>query len=156
VIAGRERDQEGLLSVHFLKKAGADLDKVRIVRLAEKDAQGKRADTWTHILQALSEGQGDAAVVPQEFWKRSTAWREKNPNVQAVWSSPSFNHCVFTATKDFDTKRGSQFARLMTTLDPKDPLIAELNRIEGTSKWLAGDARGFEALIEALRQPKPK
>jgi ABC-type phosphate/phosphonate transport system substrate-binding protein len=152
VILGRDRDQDGLLSAHFLKRAGADLDKVRIVRLPEQDAQGKRADTWTHLLQALAEGQGDAAVVPLSFWTASKSWQEEHPTYKAVWNSPSFNHCVFTAAKDFDTKLGNQFTRLMTTLDPNDPLVAELNRLEGTRKWLPGDSAGFESLIEALRQ----
>lgn len=156
LLLGREGDQEGLLSVYFLQKAGAKLDQIRVVRLAQKDAQGKRADSWPHILQALSAGQSDAAIIPQDFWNRSAAWQEKNPQVKAVWSSPAFNHCVFTAAKGFDAKLGKQFTRLMTTLDPQDPLVAELNRLEGTSKWLPGDAKGFEALIEALQQQKNK
>ena len=152
VIVGRAKYQEGLLSTHFLKKAGVDLDRVRIVRLAEKDAGGKRADTSSHLLQALSAGRGDAAVVPINFWNRSTPWREKHPAVKMVWKSPSFNHCVFSAAQDFDATLGRRFTKLMTTLDAKDPLIAELNRLENTRKWVPGDSAGFEALVEALQE----
>ena len=59
---------------------------------------------------------------------------------------------MFTAAKDFDAKLGSQFTKLMTTLDPKDPLVAEFNRAEKTKKWLPGDSKGFESLIEAVQE----
>jgi ABC-type phosphate/phosphonate transport system substrate-binding protein len=151
-IVGRAKYQEGMLSVHFLKKGGVDLEKAEVIHLAEKDSAGQRTDTPTHILKALADGRSDAAVVPLGHWKRATAWREKHPNVKEVWKSPSFNHCVFTASKDFDTDLGRQFTRLMTTLDPKDRLVSELNQLEGTRKWLPGDSKGFESLVEAIQE----
>lgn len=152
VIIGRQKYHEGMLSAHFLKKQIAEFDRVEIVQLPEKGADGKRTDTTTHIMHALADGRGDAAVVPLRFWKRSVQWRRKNPQVVAIWESPSFNHCVFTAAKDFEPALGRQFTELMTTLDPDDPLVAELNRLEGTRKWLPGDAQGFESLVEAIQE----
>ena len=86
----------------------------------------------------------------------SIEWRRKHPGVRQVWKSPEFNHCVFTAAKDFDAKLGSHFTKLMTSLDPKDPLIAEFNRAERTKKWLPGDSKGFESLVEAIQAQEEK
>ena len=71
--------------------------------------------------------------------------------MQAVWTSPSFSHCVFTASKDFDKTLAARFTRLMLAMDGKDEGTAEILRLEGASKWVAGSPDGFETLIEALR-----
>ena len=71
--------------------------------------------------------------------------------MQAVWTSPSFSHCVFTAAKDFDKTLAARFTRLMLAMDGKDECTAEILRLEAASKWVAGSPDGFETLIEALR-----
>jgi ABC-type phosphate/phosphonate transport system substrate-binding protein len=76
--------------------------------------------------------------------------------LQAVWTSPSFSHCVFTASKDFDKTLAARFTRLMLAMDGKDECTAEILRLEAASKWVAGSSDGFETLTEALRAEKLK
>jgi len=83
----------------------------------------------------------------------------KAPEVEgltAVWTSPSFSHCVFTAAKDFDKTVAARFTQLMLAMDGKDECTAEILRLEGASKWVAGSQDGFETLIEAVRAEKIK
>ena len=152
LILGSSGNAEGaLLPVHYLKNEGVDLKKLTIVSLdKETDAQGRRANSSQHVLAALAKGRGDAAVVLEKTWDRSTQWRKEHPTITQVWSSPEFCHCTFTAPADFDTKLGGQFTHLITNMDPKDPLVAELNRLEHAGGWLPADAKGFEALYDAL------
>lgn len=156
VIVGRQHYQEGMLSVHLLKKAGVDLQQVELVRLPARDKDGKRADTAGHILRALAAGRGDAAVVPLGHWRRAKQWRSEHKDVSVVWKSPEFNHCVFTACEDFDRSLGRRFTKLMTSMDLEDPLVARFNRMEGTRLWLPGDSEGFESLVDALREQRAK
>ena len=79
-------------------------------------------------------------------------FREANPDVKAVWSSPEFCHCTFTAPKTFDKLLSAQFTRLITDMDSNDPLVAELNRLENTTKWVESETDGYEALYDALEQ----
>ena len=38
----------------------------------------------------------------------------------------------------------------MTAMDPADPQTAEVMRLEGTRKWVAGSPDGFRDLLKAL------
>ena len=152
LILGSSGNAEGaLLPAHFLKNEGVDVSQLDVVSLdQERDASGRRANTSRHVLQALGEGRGDAAVVLEQVWNNEQAWREANPAVKQVWTSPEFCHCTFTAPQDFDKTLGRQFTRLITSMDADDPLVAELNRLENAKKWVPSDSKGFEALYEAL------
>ena len=90
-------------------------------------------------------------MVPLRRWQQMKDFHTEHTDIVPVWTSPSFNHCVFTAATDFDSALGDRFAELVTTMNPDDPLVAEFNRAEGTRKWIAGDAKGFEALVSALQ-----
>ena len=39
----------------------------------------------------------------------------------------------------------------MLAMDPKDPICAEILRLEGSQKWEAGSQEGYEHLLKALR-----
>ena len=58
--------------------------------------------------------------------------------LKCLWVSPPFSHCVFTASKNFDRTLGDRFTKLMLAMDPKDEQTADVMRLEGTSKWVAG------------------
>lgn len=152
LIVGRSGSQDGsLLPLYYFREAGVNVDEIQLVDLkGEKDAKGKRADSAEHIMQALSEGRGDAAVVLEQNWKKAAEFREANPSIKSVWLSPEFCHCTFTAPGSFDKKLGSQFTKLMTSMDRSDPIVAELLRLENAGKFLPSDSNGFKALYQAL------
>ena len=97
-------------------------------------------------------GGGDAAVVPERIWKAATDYRAENPMVNEVWNSPPFCHCTFTAAPEFDAELGSRFTQIVINMDPNDPLVAELNRLESARGWVRSRSEGFEALYEALQE----
>jgi phosphonate transport system substrate-binding protein len=134
------------------------LDKVKFLRLDEEmDLRGNPCSSPLHVLKALRAGRADAGIVGERLWDDLVA--RKAPEVEGllpVWTSPSFSHCVFTAAKDFDKTLGARFTRLMLAMDGKDECTAEILRLEGASKWVAGSPEGFETLIEALRAEKSK
>jgi phosphonate transport system substrate-binding protein len=153
VLGSREAAEATVLPLHYLKKEGVKLDKVKFLRLDEEmDLRGNPCSSPLHVLKALREGRADAGVVGERLWNDLVA--RKAPEVgglQAVWTSPGFSHCVFTASKDFDKDLGARFTKLMLAMDGKDERTAEILRLEGASKWVAGSPDGFKTLIEALR-----
>ena len=158
VLGSREAAEATVLPLHFLKKEGVKLDKVQFLHLdKELDLRSNPCSSPLHVLKALCEGRGDAGVVGERLWDELVA--RKAPEVeglQAVWTSPPFSHCVFTAAKDFDKELGARFTRLMLAMDGKDECTAEILRLEGASKWVAGSPDGFKTLIEALRAESDK
>jgi ABC-type phosphate/phosphonate transport system substrate-binding protein len=144
------------LPLHYLKKAGVKLDKVKFLHLDDElDLRGNPCSSPVHVLKALRASRADAGIVPERLWDELVAAKAPEAEgLRAVWTSPAFSHCVFTASKDFDKTLGARFTKLMLAMDGKDTRTAEILRLEGASKWVAGSAEGFQTLIEALRSER--
>lgn len=157
-LGSREAAEATVLPLHYLHKVGVQLDKIKFLRLDEElDLRGNPCSSPIHVLKALRSGRADAGIVGERLWDDLVA--RKAPDVeglQAVWTSPPFSHCVFTAAKDFDKTAGDRFTQLMLAMDGKDVCTAEILRLEAASKWVVGSPDGFETLIEALRVKKLK
>jgi phosphonate transport system substrate-binding protein len=155
-LGSREAAEATVLPLHYFKQEGVPLDKVKFLRLDEElDLRGNPCSSPLHVLKALHAGRADAGIVGERLWDDLVA--RKAPEVDgllAVWTSPAFSHCVFTAAKDFDKKVAARFTQLMLAMDGKDECTGEILRLEAASKWVAGSPDGFETLIEALRAEK--
>ncbi len=129
-----------------------NLKKVKLVSLEGKlDLRGNPCSSEVHVLRALLDGQGQAGVVGERLWQ-SIAHR-KGPEAEqltAVWTTPPFSHCVFTAAAEFDSGRAARFSELMLAMDRNDPQTRQVMELEGTKKWVAGSQAGFDALVNAL------
>jgi ABC-type phosphate/phosphonate transport system substrate-binding protein len=157
-LGSREAAEAVVLPLHYLKAEGVKLDKVKVLNLDEElDLRGNPCSSPLHVLKALRAGRADAGFVGERLWDELVA--RKAPEVEglaAVWTSPSFSHCVFTAAKDFDKAKAARFTELMLAMDGKDECTAEILRLEGARKWVAGSPDGFETLIETLRTERGK
>ncbi len=153
VLGSRQAAEASVLPVYFLEKEGLNLSQVKIHSLDGKvDLRGNPCSSEIHVLKALNDGACQAGIIGERLWNRLS---QEHPNqvsgLKAVWVSPPFSHCVFTARADFDKALASQFTKLMLAMDPKDPSTAEAMRLEGTKKWVAGSQEGFQELLKALR-----
>ena len=103
-LGSREAAEATVLPLHYLKKEGVQLDKVKFLRLDEElDLRGNPCSSPLHVLKALRAGRADAGIVGERLWDDLVARKAPEAEgLQAVWTSPSFSHCVFTAAKDFD------------------------------------------------------
>ena len=152
-LGSREAAEATVLPLHYLKKEGVMLDEVKFLRLDEElDLRGNPCSSPLHVLKALRAGRADAGIVPERLWDELVAGKAPEvEGLQAVWTSPAFSHCVFTAPKDFDKTLAARFTLLMLAMDGKDEGTAEILRLEAAGKWVAGSPEGFETLIVALR-----
>jgi ABC-type phosphate/phosphonate transport system substrate-binding protein len=152
-LGSREAAEATVLPLHYLKKEGVTLDKVKVISLDEElDLRGNPCSSPAHVLKALRAGRADAGIVPERLWDALVAGKAADAGgLQAVWTSPAFSQCVFTAPRHFDKTLAARFTQLMLAMDGKDAGTAELLRLEGARKWVAGSPDGFRTLIEALR-----
>lgn len=144
-----------VLPLHFLRKQGIDMDRVKVVSLhAEVDAKGNPCSSERHVLVALLKGRGQAGVIGVGLWKRLQEQQpEQAAQLRAVWTSPPFSHCVFTARKNLNADTAARFTKLMLAMDGRDPLGATMLRLEGCSRWVpagAAEQAGFAELLSAL------
>lgn len=153
-LGSREAAEATVLPLHYLNKDGVRLDRVKFLRLDEElDLRGNPCSSPQHVLKALQAGRADAGIVGERLWNDLVARKAPEASeLQAVWTSPAFSHCVFTAAKDFDKTLGARFTKLMLAMDGKDECTAEILRLEGARRWVAGSPDGFETLIEALHK----
>lgn len=146
-----------VLPVYFLKREGVNFDQVKILSLhCEVDAMGVPCHSQQHVMKALLAGRGQAGVIGVDMWKRLQSEKSQEAaQFKEIWTSPPFSHCVWTARKDFDKQTGERFTQLMMGMDGKDPLTAEVLKLEHCAKWVAGGQQaqdGFGYLLTALRQ----
>ena len=130
-----------------------DLGQVQVRSLdQEVDLRGNPCSSEVHVLKALREGRGQAGIIGERLWERLKKDQpDRIGGLADLWTSPPFSHCVFTAGKDFDEGLARRFTTLMLAMDPSDPLTADVMRLEGTRKWVAGSPDGFQELIKALQ-----
>jgi ABC-type phosphate/phosphonate transport system substrate-binding protein len=152
ILGSREAAEATVLPLHFLKGEKLDLDRVSVLCLdGELDLRGNPCSSEVHVLKALQQSRGQAAVIGSRLWERLKREQpEQAAGLIELWTSPPFSHCVFTAGMNLDDDLAQRFTGLMLAMDPSDPLTAEVMRLEGTRKWVAGSAAGFGHLIQAL------
>jgi ABC-type phosphate/phosphonate transport system substrate-binding protein len=115
------------------------------------DLQGNPCSGEQHVLRRLLDGRADAGVIGERLWEHLQKERPGEASkLVAVWTSPRFSHCVFTAGVDLDADLGRRFTEVMTAMDPADPQTCDVMRLEGTKKWVAGSPDGFRDLLDAL------
>jgi ABC-type phosphate/phosphonate transport system substrate-binding protein len=154
VILGSSQAAEAtVLPIHFLNREGVSFNRLKVYSLDGRvDLRGNPCSSEVHVLAALQEGCGQAGVIGERFWKHLSQHEpDRVGGLKAIWVSPPFSHCVFTASKDFDKELAGRFTRLMLAMAPSDPVAGEAMRLEGTRKWVAGSQDGFQELLKALQ-----
>jgi len=146
-----------VLPVYYLKKEGVDFSTVKLLSLHDEvDALGCPCHSQQHVLAALLKGRGQAGVLGADQWQHLKEQKpEQAAQLREIWTSPPFSHCVFTARKDFDKETGERFTKLMLAMDGKDPLTAEVLKLEHCGKWVAAGQPaqdGYADLLQALRE----
>jgi ABC-type phosphate/phosphonate transport system substrate-binding protein len=152
ILGSSQAAEATVLPIHFLRREGFSLGRVKVHSLdGLVDLRGNPCSSEVHVLKALRDGRGQAGVIGERLWKHLSQHQpDQVSGLRALWVSPPFSHCVFTASKDFDKGLAARFTRLMLAMDPNDPLTAEAMRLEGTRKWVAGSQEGFQELFKIL------
>jgi phosphonate transport system substrate-binding protein len=148
--------QAALVPLHLLRAAG--LDPERDVKLLRFDVDlGKHGDTGTSeldVLRAVAAGTADAGAVGNATWLRLLEQGQADTGlVEAVWTSPPYDHCNFTALPGFDARRAEGWRDALLRMDYRDPRWRRLMDLEGLVSWVPGRRKGYELVRAAVSQP---
>jgi len=154
VLGSRDAAEATVLPLHFLRQQGCDLRDAKLLSLDDEvDLRGNPCSSEQHVLRAMLSKRGDAGIIGERLWKH---FQESAPaeasQLQLVWLSPPFSHCVFSSHADLDEARAARFKELMLAMRPQDERCAEVLRLEGAQEWVAGSDEGFKELITALEK----
>lgn len=151
-LGSRDSGHAAILPVYFLQREGLDATKDFKVLRFDSDV-GKHGDTGrseTEVLRALLDGRAAAGTVGSPFWQ--TVQKEgllPRDALVEIWTSPPFNHCMFTARADFDASREHAFAQALAGMDYDNPVHRPILEAEGLRQWLPPQLDGYASLREA-------
>jgi phosphonate transport system substrate-binding protein len=151
-LGSRDSGHAAILPVHFLQRDGLKEGKDYQTLRFNSDV-GKHGDTGTsesEVIRAVLDGRADAGAIGSPFW---TAVRTERlvPDgaLTEIWSSPPFNHCMFTARSDLDPALEQQFAKALFAMSFDNPLHRPVLEAEGLREWIAPQLDAYAELREA-------
>ncbi len=151
-VGSRDSTQARILPLHFLKLAGVDLNAVRLLPF-DTDL-GKHGDTGTSeldVLAALQNGSADAGTIGELIWVlEQTAGRVDPGKVEALWTSPGFDHCMFDGRAGLEPEMIDGFKRALFAMRWENPKHRRLLELEGLKEWLPPREEGYESLRAAV------
>src|SRR6516162_2047874 len=123
-IGSRDSGHAAILPVHFLEQQG--LVEGRDYRSLRFNSDvGKHGDTGTsetEVVRAVLDGRAEAGAIGSPYW--TTVRRERlmpEGALTEIWTSPPFNHCMFTARPDLDQALERQFADALSKMSYDNP-----------------------------------
>jgi len=144
-----------ILPVYFLEQQGMFEGKdYRTLRF--NTDMGKHGDTGTsevEVVRAVLDGRADAGAIGSPFW--NTVRNERlvpEGGLREIWSSPAYNHCMFTARPDLDREREQRFVEALTAMSYDNPAHRPILDGEGLQRWLPPHLDGYDALRQAAAQ----
>jgi ABC-type phosphate/phosphonate transport system substrate-binding protein len=154
-LGSRDSGHAGILPVHFLEQQGmcegSDYQTLRF----DSDV-GKHGDTGTsevEVVRAVLDGRADAGAVGSPFWNTVQSERlVPEGALREIWSSPAYNHCMFTARPDLDLGLERRFAYALSLKDYQKPVHRAILDAEGLKRWVPPHMDGYSALRQAAAQ----
>ena len=143
-----------LIPGHQLRAQGFDLETdCRHASLEPRAASnGVRWIDDFLIFDAVKDGRADAGIIFEPWLAHLLRKRGlSEDDIAIVWRSEPFCHCAFTARPELPEDTAARFVELLTAMDPADPGVAEMMRLEHLTRWLPADDSGWSALIDAIR-----
>src|SRR5262249_52152431 len=102
-LGSRDSGHAAILPVHFLEQQdlqeGIDYKTLRFDSDVEK--HGNTGTSEVEVVLVVLKGRADAGAIGGPFWKRvRNEHLVPEGSLREIWTSPAFNHCMFTARPD--------------------------------------------------------
>jgi ABC-type phosphate/phosphonate transport system substrate-binding protein len=151
-LGSRDSGHAAILPVHFLARErlieGHDYRTLRF-----NSDVGKHGDTGTsevEVVRAVLDGRAEAGAIGSPFWSTLRTQRlVPEGSLTEIWTSPPYNHCMFTARPDLDEELERQFAAALFGMSYDNPGHRAVLEAEGLRRWLAPQLQGYQALRDA-------
>ena len=144
-----------IIPMHQLRQEGLDLaSDCELVTLEPRAAAGgeRGVDALTAIA-AVDDGTVDAAALFEPTFRLLVDRGRLDPTAyRVVWRSRPFSHCGFAARPGLPEAVGRRFVEVLASMDPAEPAIKEMMRLEHLSAWVPADDAGWQDLIDAIKE----
>jgi phosphonate transport system substrate-binding protein len=151
-LGSRDSGHAAILPVHFLENEGL-IEGKHYQALRFNSDVGKHGDTGTsevEVVRAVLDGRADAGAIGGPFWQ--TVQKERlvpEGALTEIWTSPPFNHCMFTARPGLDQASEQAFAEALSGMSYDNPKHRVVLEAEGLRRWLPPQLDGYSSLRDA-------
>src|ERR1700758_4463500 len=151
-LGSRDSGHAAILPVHFLQGEGLVEGKDYRTLRFNSDV-GKHGDTGTsesEVVRAILDGRADAGAIGSPFWKTVNSDRlVPEGALTEIWTSPPFNHCMFTARPDLDRSLATRFVEALSGMNYENPSHRAVLEAEGLRRWEVPHLDGYDSLRQA-------
>jgi phosphonate transport system substrate-binding protein len=155
-VGSRDSVQARILPAFFLKRAGVDLSRVKL--LAFESDFGKHGDTVQSeldVLTALQDGRAQVGWVGSLVWQAEQAAGRVDPHkVETLWTTPAYDHHMLDALPTLSEQRAQPFQRVLLDMRWNNPKHRKLLELEGARQWAVGREDGYIHLEAALEDQR--
>jgi ABC-type phosphate/phosphonate transport system substrate-binding protein len=154
-LGSRDSGHAAILPVHFLDQQGLREGRDYQTLRFNSDV-GKHGDTGTsevEVVRAVLDGRADAGAIGSPFW--NTVRKDRlvpEGGLRELWSSPAYNHCMFTARPDLDREQEKRFVEALLAMSYENPVHRPILEAEGLERWLTPHVDGYADLRQAADQ----
>jgi phosphonate transport system substrate-binding protein len=154
-LGSRDSGHVAILPVHFLEREGlVEGQEYRTLRF-DTDV-GKHGDTGrseTEVVRAVLDGRADAGAIGSPFWNALHRQRlVPEGALTEIWTSPPYNHCMFTGRPDLDPLLEQRFAEALSGMSYDNPVHRAVLDAEGLRRWELPHLDGYDSLRQAAAQ----
>lgn len=154
-LGSRDSGHSAILPVYFLDREGLvegkDYESLRF-----NTDLGKHGDTGTSesdVVRAVLDGRAAAGAIGSPFWNAVRSGRlVPEGALTEIWTSPPFNHCMFTARSDLDPALERAFAKALFAMNFDNPIHRPVLEAEGLRQWIAPQLDAYASLRDASSQ----
>jgi phosphonate transport system substrate-binding protein len=154
-LGSRDSGHAAILPVYFLGHEGFSEGK-SYKSLRFNNDLGKHGDTGTSesdVIRAVLDGRADAGAIGSPFWNAVRSERlVPEGALTEIWTSPPFNHCMFTARPDLDPTLEQAFAKALFGMSFDNPTHRPVLEAEGLREWVRPQLEAYASLREASTQ----
>ena len=154
-LGSHDSGHAAILPVHFLAQQG--LVEGRDYRTLRFNSDiGKHGDTGAseaEVVRAVLDGRADAGAIGSPFWNTVRSERlVPQGALSEIWTSPPYNHCMFTARADLDREAAQLFADALSGMSYDNPSHRAVLDAEGLRRWVAPQLDGYGSLRKAATE----
>ena len=151
-LGSRDSGHAAILPVHFLEREGL-VEQKDYRPLRFNSDVGKHGDTGAsevEVVRAVLDGRADAGAIGSPFWaKVQSEHLVPAGALREIWTSPPYNHCMFTTRPDLDPAVAAQFAKALSAMSYDNPTHRPVLEAEGLKRWVEPHLGGYGSLREA-------
>ena len=154
-LGSRDSGHAAILPVHFLEREGlVEGQQYRTLRF--NSDLGKHGDTGTseaEVVRAVLDGRADAGAIGSPFWRKLRSERlVPEAALTEIWTSPPYNHCMFTARPDLEPSLEQWFVEALSGMSYDNPSHRAVLDAEGLRRWEPPHLDGYDSLRQASAQ----